>query len=42
LKNRFEILQESPDTEIDIEKKWREIKDILFETSKKRVVLKIN
>jgi hypothetical protein len=42
LKNRFEILQESPDTEIDIEKKWREIKDIFLETSKKRSVLKIN
>jgi hypothetical protein len=37
LKNRFKILQESshPDTEIDIERKWREIKDIFLETSEK-------
>jgi hypothetical protein len=34
LKNRFEILQDSRDTEIDIEKKWREIKDIFLETIK--------
>jgi hypothetical protein len=42
LKNRFKILQESshPDTEIDIERKWREIKDIFIETSEKNIIFK--
>jgi hypothetical protein len=42
LKNRFKILQESshPDTEIDIERKWREIKDIFLETSEKTIGFK--
>jgi hypothetical protein len=40
LKNRFEILQESPDTETDIERKWREIKDTFLETSGKWIGFK--
>jgi hypothetical protein len=35
LKNKFQILQEFPHTEIDIERKWREINVIFLETSEK-------
>jgi hypothetical protein len=42
MKNRFEILQESShtDTVTDIERKWREIRDIFLETSEKMIGFK--